>query len=102
MVCEHARAQTSACVQATERLVNKLPRYQDLTALPGDDASRVGASGMGKQQPAWASDTILATRVQLLMSVLGACLPALPQVIKLPVGRHELSCLEESTVLEPQ
>ena len=70
--------------------MDKLPAYEQLTAqstMPagGVAQSAVPAGGVGEeeagsQQAVWASDAILATRMQLLMSLVGACLPALPQV----------------------
>ena len=71
-------------LQATELLMDKLPRYPDLVATPNAASAHGDAAQSGRQQPAWSSDTILATRVMLLMNALGACLPALPQVTWLP------------------
>ena len=71
-------------LQATQLMMDKLPPYSDLVATPNAASAHGDASQSGRQQPAWSSDTILATRVMLLMNALGACLPALPQVTCLP------------------
>ncbi len=67
-------------LQATQLLMDRLPCYSDLVATPAAASAHADASESGRQQAAWSSDTILATRVMLLMNALGACLPALPQV----------------------
>ncbi|DBA78919.1 TPA: hypothetical protein ACH3X1_008798 [Trebouxia sp. C0004] len=69
----------STSAEATQLLMDKLPAYSDLVATPNAASAHADASQSGRQQAAWSSDTILATRVMLLMNALGACLPALPQ-----------------------
>ena len=79
--------------------MHKLPCYPDLVAIPNAAPLFADASPPGRQQPAWSSDTILATRVMLLMNALGACLPALPQVSWLPAVCL-LACLAAVCLLE--
>jgi len=86
-------------LQATQLLMHKLPCYSDLVAIPNAASVPADASPPGRQQPAWSSDTILATRVMLLMNALGACLPALPQVSWLPAVCL-LACLAAVCLLE--
>ncbi|KAL0036123.1 hypothetical protein WJX79_004331 [Trebouxia sp. C0005] len=69
----------STSAEATQLLMDKLPHYSDLIATPHAASLHADASQSGSQQAAWSSDTVLATRVMLLMNALGACLPALPQ-----------------------
>ena len=61
--------------------MDKLPPYEEVAARPASSAGAVGREEAGSQQAVWASDAILATRMQLLMSLVGACLPALSQVL---------------------
>ena len=68
-------------MQATQLVMAKLPCYEDLIATP---ASASSPAESGRQAAVWSRDAILATRVQLLMSALAACLPALPQVRSVP------------------
>ncbi len=86
-------------LQATQLLMHKLPCYSDLVAIPNAASVPADASPPGRQQPAWSSDTILATRLMLLMNALGACLPALPQVSWLPAVCL-LACLAAVCLLE--
>lgn len=66
--------------QATQQLLDELPSYAELTRT----AASPGPTGLiepqVKEAALWMSDSILAARVQFLMSVLGPCLPSLPQV----------------------
>ena len=71
----------STCsIQATQRLLNRLPKYEDLVLLVSKPVNADKGAQTGRDA-VWVADAILATRVQLLMSLLGACLPALPQVL---------------------
>ena len=77
---------TFACafLQATQRLLDELPSYVDLTssASPArpDRTVKDERFQAETQRELWMHDSILATRVQFLMNVLGPCLPALAQV----------------------
>ena len=66
-------------MQATQLLLNRLPPYEDLAA-PVARLAHIGETQAGREEAVWVADVILATRMRLLMNLLGACLPALPQV----------------------
>lgn len=69
-------------LQATQQLLDELPSYAELTRTVA--SPQLPAPGLdepqGKEAALWMCDSILAARVQFLMSVLGPCLPALSQV----------------------
>ena len=73
-------------LQATQQLVDELPVYAEVTKAAAAPHQTQHDEGQGRQVALWLRDSILATRVQFLMTVLGPCLPALPQV-RLP-GRR--------------
>ena len=73
-------------MQATEQLLTALPSYADLTSLAAPlSGSQHDAAHEVKRGALWTYDTILAARVQFLLSVVGPCLPALEQV-RLPAS----------------
>ena len=67
-------------LQATQQLLDELPSYAELTTAAALSHHTRHNEPQGNQAAVWICDSILATRVQFLMSVLGPCLPALPQV----------------------
>ena len=72
-------------LQATQQLLDELPSYGELTETAASLQSTQHQEPQEKQAALWMLDSILATRVQFLMTALGPCLPALPQVRFLPV-----------------
>lgn len=66
-------------MQATQQLLDELPSYGELTKTAASLQPTQHREPHEKQAALWMRDSILATRVQFLMSVLGPCLPALPQ-----------------------
>lgn len=70
-------------LQATQQLMDELPSYAELTRPAAASYQTQHDGAQGKQAALWLRDSVLATRVQFLMNVLGPCLPVLPQV-----GRH--------------
>lgn len=67
-------------LQATQQLLDDLPSYAELTKAAAAPYQTQHTEAQGTQAALWLRDSILATRVQFLMTVLGPCLPALPQV----------------------
>jgi hypothetical protein len=59
-------------LQACQGLLLCLPPYAELV--------RASASGL----PLWEADSVLASRMQFLMSMLGPCIPQLTQASPLP------------------
>lgn len=79
-------------LQATQQLLDELPSYGEMTAASLQPTQH--QEPHKNQAALWMHDSILATRVQFLMSVLGPCLPALPQVrfLKGPGGNEVAAC----------
>lgn len=67
-------------LQATQQLSDELPSYAEVTKAAAAPYQTQHSEAHGKQAALWLRDSILATRVQFLMTVLGPCLPALSQV----------------------
>lgn len=67
-------------LQATQQLLDELPSYAELTRTVASPQPAGLHEPQGKEVALWMCDSILAARVQFLMSVLGPCLPALSQV----------------------
>ncbi|KAL3138059.1 hypothetical protein ABBQ38_005291 [Trebouxia sp. C0009 RCD-2024] len=72
-------APVSASAQATQQLSDELPSYAEVTKAAAAPYQTQHSEAHGKQAALWLRDSILATRVQFLMTVLGPCLPALSQ-----------------------
>ena len=91
MVSQGLRPFRLNCVilQAAQQLLDELPSYAELTRTAASPQPTGLEEPQGEAAALWMCDSVLATRVQFLMSMLGPCLPALPQV-RLLIGYSQL------------